>query len=36
MEIKTAIPKKNSIKGGLTHIQLVREAERAIYSGANF
>ena len=36
MEIKKAIPKKNSIKGGLTHKQLVRETERAIYSGANF
>ena len=36
MEIKKAIPKKKSIKGGLKHKQLVREAERAIYSGANF
>ena len=36
MEIKKAIPKKNSIKGGLTHNQVVRQAERAIYSGANF
>ena len=36
MEIKKVIPKKNSIKGGLTHKQLGREAERAIYSGANF
>ena len=35
MEIKKAIPKKNSIKGGLTHKQIVRQAERAIYSGAN-
>ena len=36
MEIKKAIPKKNSIKGRLTHNQVVRQVERAIYSGANF
>ena len=36
MEIKMATAKKNSIKGGLTHKQLVRQAEHAIYSGANF
>ena len=36
MEIKKAIPKKNSIRGGLTHNQLVRQAERASYSGAKF
>ena len=35
-EVKKVIPRKTSIKGGLTHKQLVREAERAIYSGANF
>ena len=35
-EVKKVIPRKTSIKGGLTHSQLVREAERAIYSGANF
>ena len=36
MELKKVIPKKTSIKGGLTHNQLVRQAECAIYSGANF
>ena len=35
-DVKKVIPRKTSIKGGLTHKQLVREAERAIYSGANF
>ena len=35
MEMKKAIPKKNSIKGELTHKKLVRQGERAIYSGAN-
>ena len=36
MEMKKLVPQKSSIKGGLTHEQLVRQAERAIYSGATF
>ena len=36
MEIKKAIAKRNSIQAGLTHKQVGRQAERAIYSGANF
>ena len=36
MEIKKTVPTNPSIKGGLSHEQLVKQAERAIYSGANF
>ena len=36
MEIKKVSPKKNSIKGRLPHTNLVRQAEHAIYSDANF
>ena len=36
MEIKKAAPTNPSIKGGLSHEQLVKQAENAIYSGAKF
>ena len=38
-ELAKSVPKRrvrSSINGGTSHNELVRQAERAIYSGANF